>query len=331
MKKIAIIHIGAPKTGTTSIQIFCYKNRRILLNKYGIYYPEHKQLIRPESGYGHHYLAFHLFKDDPICSRITPEYIDLDNTFEYLKEGIRNRKHKILLLSCERLINSILSNRFDKFLSILKETYDSINIILFIRKQDDIILSMYGTRILMGLYQSLDDFIQESLNRFDFYSLIKKYENKGIKVNLCVYKKEENSVQNFLDIVSKIIEKKIIIGDTMVYENKSLPWFVIQIMADLLKEKLPKENFLALRNLGYLLIKNQNIPANYKYLAPPSLRQKILKAFENSNRKLSSEYLGLVNKLWYEENEDQLTDEDWEKEYKNRAIMHLCNSILGGK
>ena len=35
-----IIHIGRHKTGTTSIQHFLVLNEELLLNQYGIYYPE---------------------------------------------------------------------------------------------------------------------------------------------------------------------------------------------------------------------------------------------------------------------------------------------------
>ena len=86
-----VIHIGAPKTGSSTIQNICILNRS-LLQSFGYYYPEHDIDINGVSG-GHGQLSELLFKNDLIKAK---KWFDQ----QYKKADKNNLK---LLISAEGL------------------------------------------------------------------------------------------------------------------------------------------------------------------------------------------------------------------------------------
>lgn len=337
-KRKAIIHIGAPKTGTTSIQTFCYKNRKYLLEKYSIYYPDHEQLVRPESGYGHHYIAFHIFRD--FFSKITPSHINLDITLDILREVLSSQQAQYLLISCEGLLNLPYSSKFQEFISIIKQFYDELYIILYVRRQDELILSACFTNVMMGLVSDINKFINSKIrdSAFDFYKLVKLYEKANFKVFVRPYDRSlllnQDIVTDFIYVLEKITNQKIDISNLYKKEdytlNVTMPYFITQLVA-YYNQFLPSSNktIQSLKKLGRYLIKLDKNLNRVKFdLVPPSKRFEILKHFEESNTKLSQEYLNLDG-LWYEI-DLPVNDEEWNKENKfpGSALYHLCKAIL---
>ncbi|SEN44705.1 hypothetical protein [Halomonas caseinilytica] len=88
-KKNAVIHIGAPKAGSSALQRFCNNNNE-KLKEFGFYYPEHSMDKNGVSG-GHTQIAGRLVKNDIEKAK---EKFD-----EWLSEA--DRKGLTLLLSAE--------------------------------------------------------------------------------------------------------------------------------------------------------------------------------------------------------------------------------------
>ncbi len=90
-----ILHIGYSKTGTSAIQDFLYRNRKMLLRRYGILYPDIYIFDK-----AHHLFAWSLTsKPEEITVDLDPEHIFLS----ILDEAART-KSKIILISSEEFM-----------------------------------------------------------------------------------------------------------------------------------------------------------------------------------------------------------------------------------
>jgi len=126
------IHIGAHKTGTTSIQRACWKDRSTLA-EHGVLYPESNIYH-----FGHHRLAFALKKKrDPAKGDIP----DLNQEIMALRKAIDQNPQDRILISSEAFFVSPPDG-----LTCLRDGLDGIEteIIAFVRRQDDYLLSFYN-------------------------------------------------------------------------------------------------------------------------------------------------------------------------------------------
>ena len=123
-----LVHIGAPKTGTSAIQKFCLENRKKLL-QYGYYYPEHPIDKNGVSG-GHSSISNPLLMGD--CDAAF-------QSFQAMLSEARAR-NAILLLSSEGFYKL-----YDEFYKLCGEF--SVNVIGFFRDPLDSIFSNYNQSV----------------------------------------------------------------------------------------------------------------------------------------------------------------------------------------
>jgi hypothetical protein len=122
------LHIGMPKTGSTTIQ------RTLLLNKSrlakaGVYYP-----YRTNALYGL------VTGTDPGPALAIP------------------KKYHTLIISDERLFNRVRSpEQAAAIANALREISSDINFISYVRREDEVFVSAYFTRLLMGSAVKLED------------------------------------------------------------------------------------------------------------------------------------------------------------------------------
>ena len=165
-KKI-ILHVGAPKTGTTSLQtVLCAQSES--LTQAGIHY-----LKSMRASVSHNRLIMKISKDD---------------------EEARKAKRKVLheidanagptfLLSSEIAFGA---KQTSQLLDVFTETYQNIDIILYMRRQDLFLEAMAKQKLKSGHYKgTLEDFISKRANRGNYMSYInavrKKYPHVTIE------------------------------------------------------------------------------------------------------------------------------------------------------
>lgn len=132
MKNKLILHIGFQKTGTTAIQNFLFNNARIL-NKYKYSYPEmQKGKFNITNGYclRNCVTEFGLGKVNNKCESWK---IFWDKTRDELKKNN-------VIISWE----GISTYNIDDFFSAVKNEYDNIKVIVYLRRQDRYIESLYN-------------------------------------------------------------------------------------------------------------------------------------------------------------------------------------------
>ncbi|WP_395342507.1 hypothetical protein PN836_001105 [Ningiella sp. W23] len=144
--KKLILHIGCEKTGSTSIQKF-FRINRPLLEKAGFYYPtvlgleNHTKLAIYASNADNKLRQFIKEKDREI-------YRDLDSL---LKEEIERTSANTVVMSNEWLHSRLqATNEFSKLKLLLSSIFESIQVHMYIRKQDDVACSLYSTAMKSG-------------------------------------------------------------------------------------------------------------------------------------------------------------------------------------
>lgn len=135
-----IIHIGAPKTGSTAIQRFLFDNRKAL-TAYGVHYPDVS--LR---GYGHHDLAFLLGGGYPVWA--TPQNRTLAELGALLRDDVKATDAGTVLLSSE---NFYIVPRPAELRRLLRSAGmaadDRVTVLCYLRRQDEAHISWYNQTV----------------------------------------------------------------------------------------------------------------------------------------------------------------------------------------
>ncbi len=162
LKKIKslFIHIGLHRTATTALQYFFSRNDNTL-KKYGILYPK---TGRDEGIGAHHNFA--------ACFRHSHPFFKPEKKFEqYIKEIIaENSAFETVLISSEMFSEIPFNNDFDR-LRILKDIAESVKIIIYLRRQDEYLSSLYSEDIKAGFKK------ESRLSPLEYFELRKQQIN----------------------------------------------------------------------------------------------------------------------------------------------------------
>ncbi|MDN5941342.1 MAG: hypothetical protein L0H94_05625 [Nitrospira sp.] len=128
--KTLFLHIGTHKTGTTALQQFLSLNRELLAQK-GWLYP---RAGCPESHHGHHEIAWG-FMERKVFD------------FGLLKREIEESP-------CDRVVLSSEEFEFCRNTDRVRDAFEycEVRVVLYLRRQDDLLLSEYNQHLKSGIY-----------------------------------------------------------------------------------------------------------------------------------------------------------------------------------
>ena len=297
MKNKLILHIGSPKTGTTAIQKFLYCNKELLRNE-NYLYPKIQDLMYPS------------INASPLQRYINNGVADTrcSGWKDFWNKVRKHLKYSNVILSWE----DMFCYNTEEFFSAVKKEYDNIKIIVYIRRQDRYLESIWNQMVKYDPYITID------FNRFqiDF-----KYKYK-------------------LDSLSKIFGKQNII--VRVYENSQFRgkrkdaisdfFYSLNIDLDFDKCIIPNKNTNSAmfgniieikRRMNYYLefgnktcgqlenifldylktISNSSNLKNADGMFTPEQRAEFLKKFEEENTYIAKEYLGREDGILFYDSE----------------------------
>ncbi len=177
MNKTCILHIGAPKTGSTALEKFLANNAQIL-SKNGWKYPTIN--IR---GFGHHDLAYLVSSGYPDWA--TPQTKTLDELQQDLAEAVKDKEK--IILSSEIFYLQPNPEGVAEILSRLGCQTHNVKIVVYVRRQDDIHISWYNQAIkAQGYTGSIKDSIKETHATWDYLHQLTQWSDVFGKENILV-------------------------------------------------------------------------------------------------------------------------------------------------
>lgn len=176
----AIVHIGLEKTGTTSIQRFL-SDHRTTLAELGVLVPSalgpvpSRELVMMGVEPGT------IERNHRMAGLTTPEAVAerIGSVTAALEREIEERDPSVLLLS-----NELLSNRLDsperiaRFSAWVRRFTDDTQVLVYLRRQDDMFLAMYSTLIKVGFSGPLElppppgEQVGQNIDKYDFHQLL---------------------------------------------------------------------------------------------------------------------------------------------------------------
>lgn len=150
MSKKLILHIGMDKTGTSAIQKFLVDNSLLLESKYKTYYIKAGQSF----DFAHNNLAYSMFEQNGQSNS------DYQSYLKFIENEVSESNCEKYVLSSECLFKAYKSVNFQHFIDFIKQLFDEVSIIVYIRNQFDWVISRHKHSITSGQTMELDRLIK---------------------------------------------------------------------------------------------------------------------------------------------------------------------------
>jgi hypothetical protein len=295
MKEICFLHIGTPKTGTTSIQNFMGTNRTGLQQQ-GIIYP------RASGRHNHSALAAYALGDggDGKQQGRIANFLKMPQFRERLSSDLdrelQDSEASTIVFSTERFTSrQVTESAIESAATLCARYATRTKIIVYLRDQIDFLVSMFCENIKGGATRPFPFPLGANSDRMDYAALLEPWRKIFGRENM---------------IVRRFVPADFVDGDL-------LSDFAAQIPFDLsgFTRSEPRNEALGARELAFLRAFNARLPrwvdgrknparrnlidalrrlndTGRRLTVPPETAQAIASEFEESNRRVSEEYFG---------------------------------------
>jgi hypothetical protein len=249
-----MLHIGTHKTATTTIQHVLAGNRRSLL-KLGVWYPAYSEVL---PGVPDHYAHLDVAKGLMYDARaFTPETVA--TFFARLRErSAKMSKLDTVLISAEPFYRGRMpggSSYWEsrrQYISNLRDTitFDDVEVVLVLRRQDEYLESLYNEHVKTTRYsKDIWSFLTDYRSRFEYKRQIRLWAEYFPTLNVYVYEdlvKSGNVTQAFLEVVLGL--RDVVLGDMAKEANVSLPVDLVEFKRFLNRTSLSRAKLRAVVN-----------------------------------------------------------------------------------
>lgn len=299
--KTLYIHIGTPKTATTSLQHFCDENEKIL-EEQGYCYP-----IFP-----HKFKGVSITRNGSFLGWVSSSKKDKRNKLEeekYFRQGMdmvleNFRKFDNVILSEEATWSAAFRRGkpyiWEKIRQEAEEHGYGVKIIVYLRRQDSLADSWWKQKVKVGrrIYStsSWEEFVSDpSQLEFDYYSAIKKIEAVLGKENIIIrrfgkqYFKNGSIYEDFMEALDVRYDSRFVISEGK--RNNSLFGNSHEIKRILNMLKMNKHDRLFFKRIVREISDNHtDLKGETMFSAEEA--EKFMEQYREGNRKLMQEYFG---------------------------------------
>jgi len=298
MPKTIYLHIGAHRTGSTAIQAYFSGHRQDFLAS-GLLYP---LAGIPPNLTGHHYVPW-LFRRQKNVPALAADSV------RTLRREIQESEADSVLISSEDLEeHSFPIGEIVKELEL--DRYRCV-IVLFIRRQDDLIASAYASRVKQGRYiVSLRNFVEAQLKRRrgDFHALLTAWRRALRHAELRTVNYSDPTIASssvsalcqLLEVAipaeSKAASRRTNISIHPIY----LPF--LNFLNSAVGDSTEYRRKMIIEPLVQLSAQARRKSVRH-YIIEPTQRARIMEAFQKSNAMLADEFLGGVPPFGFDKSE----------------------------
>ena len=292
------LHIGVEKTGSTSIQHYLSQNREHLL-KQGILYAE--SLSLPNNDY---LVAFS--QDVGKKSDIRAKYgiADSPEEIEKFRKKVEDDLHREiavsnpahLIISNEHLTSRLhTSEELNRLFDFLTGFSREIELVVYLRRQDSLLESLYSTAIISGNTYDFDTYFRGMRKRPDlhYFSLLKMWESfvPREKIKVGVFEKEKLLRHDIVDDFLSVTEVPREDGKR-IEENKSLGYKKVEFLRRF-NAQFPLNDSRYRQQRGNILQLLYKAPIkDEKITMSKEQREIIIKDYTDENYKCAEYFLG---------------------------------------
>lgn len=227
-KKKLFLHIGTHKTGSTSIQHWLKENSHVLTAN-NFYYPmDGRYFYPPEASAS--LLAHAILGNQP--EYIKNIKINYDACVSDIKRDVINSSCETIIISSEHFSHAISIDAIKNILNLFVDLFESISIIIYLRRQDTRLESSWTQDIKTFLhFKSFDQYFEDHFNadEWNYFDLLSNWSSVFGKHNIIVRPFEVNQFFN-TDLISdfkNIINFSAKTDDTKL-KNQSPPISLIE-------------------------------------------------------------------------------------------------------
>lgn len=314
--KTIYLHIGAPKTGTSALQNFFQKNRKILKKKEILY---SQTGITRTSGQAE--LAFQVLE-------LFPERNIDESIWNNLELEINKFNGEKILLDSEWFWN-FNQQHIQALVNHLKAY--NIKIIVYLRRQDEWVSSivLQGTKLFERTWTSVDDHINALLenNNTNYYNKISNWEKVIGKENIIVREYNRKKLYNndiYHDFLKNVFNMEC--DDTFITTSEDInPRLDAKASKyKFIVNKLPLSKREKDSLLPFLFDYSRTQNSGKDILISNKKRKQIIEKYSESNARLCMEY-NVDSYDLFEENKYLEVDVDKEYAYENIACEDAIN------
>ena len=334
--KTLYIHIGTPKTGTTSIQNFCGLNRELLKEK-GILYPLMPYHYERKNVNRNGFFLNGVIKENGVRKQEKEQEV-FESQLDYIVECFND--NDTILLSDETIWWATAMRKKDLWKNlqeIAEKNNFQIKIIVYLRRQDQYMLSRYNQQIKTDYIAStkrFEDYFKDMNGRFkrvmDYYGRISDIAKYIPKENIFVkrfdrnffYKGDLNS--DFLHILGIEVDDTFTKLEEEANTGISVQSAEIKRVLNLKKTKsLSKNNKL----IGVLKECEDVLPEDNTALMSTAEIKNFMEQFLEGNQKIVDEYIGDDKPLFDYTYKETVAWDFNDKNYNEELILFFIRII----
>jgi hypothetical protein len=284
-RKRVHLHVGTPKTGTSSIQWFFDQNRELLHGR-GVHYPE--EFL---SSHAHHAAAWYCL---PNRARRSPDAfvpynsdIEWNQAAEQFVRSIHDSPYGNIVISSETFYRAD-----HKRVAELFNSFD-VNIVISLRRQDKYFESAYNQNSKIAGKFFGNDAQERLLNKIDYSIQLDSWSRHFGIDNITVIPFEPRWFPNglerrFVELIGIDWDRRFKLDIRNTRVNRDCLDFLVRLNA---LDILPRSRYLEVVNMCEDYSATRPDPPHFRNVFSPDRRREILDRFAESNALVAARYL----------------------------------------